>query len=195
MRSSSNRQPGWRTATITCSCGKDTGFFRMRNHLIRLRGFSGGERITLRRSSMTEKIKDSDQARQADQAKHQARHPHHENLLAQGKQIAVDIRAEIARLKSEPAWAANDRHGSSLVKGDGINVALMMLKKGAKLQEHHTRAPITVQVIDGRVNFIANGKTQAVTAGTIVALDRAIEHSIEALEESALVLTVGGEQM
>ncbi len=144
---------------------------------------------------MAEKIKDSDQARQADQAKHRARHPHHENLLAQGKQIAVDIRAEIARLKSEPAWAANDRHGSSLVKGDGINVALMMLKKGAKLQEHHTRAPLTVQVIDGRVNFIANGKTQAVTAGTIVALDRAIEHSIEALEESALVLTVGGEQM
>jgi quercetin dioxygenase-like cupin family protein len=144
---------------------------------------------------MAEKTKDSDQARQADQAKHQARHPHHENLLAQGKEIAVDIRAEIARLKSEPAWAANDRHGSSLVKGEGINVALMMLKKGAKLQEHHTRAPITVQVIDGRVNFIVNGKTQAVTAGTIVALDRAIEHSIEALEESALVLTVGGEQM
>jgi hypothetical protein len=34
-----------------------------------------------------------------------------------------------------------------------------------------------------------------VSAGTIVALDRGIEHSIEAVEESALVLTVGGEQM
>ena len=144
---------------------------------------------------MAEKIKDSDQARQADQARHQARHPHHENLLAQGKQIAVDIRAEIARLKSEPAWAANDRHGSSLVKGDGINVALMMLKKGAKLQEHHTRAPITVQVIEGRINLVANGRTQLATAGMIVALDRAIEHSVEAVEESAIVLTVGGEQM
>ena len=144
---------------------------------------------------MAEKIKDSDQARQADQAKHHARHPHHENLLAQGKQIAVDIRAEIARLKSEPAWVANDRHGNSLVKGDGINVALMMLKKGAKLQEHHTRAPITGAFDQRPRRFIANGKTQAVTAGTIVALDRAIEHSIEALEESALVLTVGGEQM
>src|SRR5271154_3051380 len=144
---------------------------------------------------MAEKIKDSDQARQADQARHQARHPHHENLLAQGKQIAVDIRAEIARLKSEPAWAANDRHGSSLVKGDGINVALMMLKKGAKLQQHHTRAPITVQVIEGKINFIASGKTQLATAGMVVALDRAIDHSVEALEESAIVLTVGGEQM
>jgi quercetin dioxygenase-like cupin family protein len=144
---------------------------------------------------MAQQIKDSDRARQADQAKHQARHPHHENFLAQDGLIAVDVRAEIARLKSEPAWADNDRHGSSLVKGDGINVALMMLKKGAKLQEHHTRAPITVHVIEGRINFIANGKKQPLSAGTIVALDRAIEHSVEALEESALVLTVGGEQM
>jgi len=140
-------------------------------------------------------IKDSDRARQADQEKHQARHPHHENFLAQGGLIAVDVRAEIARLKSEPAWADNDRHGSSLVKGDGINVALMMLKKGSKLQEHHTRAPITVQVIEGKINFVAKSKSQIAAAGTIVALDRAIEHSVEAVEESAIVLTVGGEQM
>jgi hypothetical protein len=29
----------------------------------------------------------------------------------------------------------------------------------------------------------------------IVALDRGLEHSVEAVEESAIVLTVGGEQM
>jgi len=144
---------------------------------------------------MAQKVTDSDRARQDDQAKHHVRHPHNENFLAQGGLVAVDIRAEIARLKREPAWAGGDRHGSSLVKGDGINVALMMLKKGAKLQEHHTRAPITLQVIEGRINFVAKGKTQLVTAGTMVALDRAIEHSVEAIEESALVLTVGGEQM
>ncbi len=144
---------------------------------------------------MSDQIKDSDRARQADQAKHHARHPDHENFLEQGGFVAVDIRAEIARLKSEPAWAGGDRHGSSLVKGDGINVALLMLKKGAKLQEHHTRAPITVQLVEGRINFIANGKTQLVTPGMIVALDRAIAHSIEAVEECAIVLTVGGEQM
>jgi quercetin dioxygenase-like cupin family protein len=145
---------------------------------------------------MTQEIKDSDRARQDDQTKHHARHPHHENFLAQGGGVVgVDIRAEIARLKSEPAWADNDRHGSSLVKGDGINVALMLLKKGARLQEHHTRAPITVQVIEGRINFAAKGKPQLVTAGMIVGLDRGIAHSVEALEESSLVLTVGGEQM
>src|SRR5271154_1723580 len=144
---------------------------------------------------MAQQTKDSDRARQADQEKHHARHPHHENFLAQGGLIAVDVRAEIARLKTEPAWTDNDRHGSSLVKGDGVNVALMMLKKGAKLQQHHTRAPITVQVIEGKINFIASGKTQLATAGMVVALDRAIDHSVEALEESAIVLTVGGEQM
>ena len=144
---------------------------------------------------MAQPTKDSDRARQADQAKHQARHPHHENFLAQNGSVAVDVAAEIARLKAEPAWASGDRHGSSLVKGDGINVALMMLKKGAKLQQHHTRAPFTVHVIEGRINFIADGKAQPLGRGMILALDRAIEHSVEALEESALVLTVGGEQM
>jgi quercetin dioxygenase-like cupin family protein len=52
-----------------------------------------------------------------------------------------------------------------------------------------------VQVIDGRINFTAKSKAQLVIAGMVVALDRGIEHSIEAVEESALVLTVGGEQM
>src|SRR5215469_34187 len=144
---------------------------------------------------MPPEIKNSDRARQDDQAKHHARHPHHENFLAQGGLVGIDIRAEITRLKSEQAWADNDRHGSSLVTGDGINVALMLLKKGAKLQEHHTREPITVQVIEVRINFIAKGTPRLVTAGTIVALDRGIAHSVEALEESSLVLTVGGEQM
>src|SRR5713101_2660780 len=105
-----------------------------------------------------DKTKESDRARQADQAKHQASHADHENLLAQSKQVAVDIRAEITRLKSEPAWASGDRHGLSLVKGDGINVALMLLKNGAKLQQHHTKAPITVHLVEGRINFIAATK-------------------------------------
>jgi quercetin dioxygenase-like cupin family protein len=144
---------------------------------------------------MAQKTKDSDRARQADQATHQARHAEHGNFLAQGGLIAVDIRAETARLKSEPAWANGDRHGLSLVKGDGINVALMLLKKGASLQEHHTKAPITVHLLEGRINLVAKGKPQPLTAGMLLALDRAIAHSIEALEDSALILTVGGEQI
>ena len=142
-----------------------------------------------------DKTKESDRARQADQAKHQASHKDHENLLAQSKQVAVDIRAEITRLKSEPAWAGGDRHGLSLVKGDGINVALMLLKKGAKLQEHHTKAAITVYLVEGRINFIVGDQPRPLNPGMLLALDRAIAHSIEALEDSALILTVGGEQI
>jgi quercetin dioxygenase-like cupin family protein len=144
---------------------------------------------------VAQQTKDSDRARQADQATHQARHAQQGNSLAKGGFIALDIRAEITRLKSEPAWASGDRHGVSLVKGDGINVALMLLKKGAKLQEHHTKAPITVHLLEGRINFIAADKPHPLTAGMLLALDRAIAHSIEALEDSALILTVGGEQI
>jgi quercetin dioxygenase-like cupin family protein len=144
---------------------------------------------------VAKQTKDSDRARQADQATHQARHAEQGNFLAHGGLIAVDIRTEIARLKSEPAWANGERHGLSLVRGDGINVALMLLKKGATLQEHHTKAPITVHLLEGRINFVANNKPHPLTAGMLLALDRAIAHSIKALEDSALILTVGGEQI
>src|SRR5260370_11560405 len=138
---------------------------------------------------MAQHTKDSDRARQADQATHQARHAEHGNFLAQTGLIAVDIRAEISRLKSEPAWANGDRHGLSLVRGDGINVALMLLKKGATLQEHHTKAAITMHLLEGRINFVAKDERNLLTPGMLLALDRAIAHSIEALEDSALILT------
>lgn len=125
----------------------------------------------------------------------QAEQQAHPNFLVQGGLVTAEIGKVVARLKREPTWATTDRHGTSLVKGDGINVALMMLKKGAKLQEHHTKAPITVQVIEGRVNFFADGKPHLLTAGTLLALDRAIAHSVEALDESVLILTVGGDQI
>src|SRR6266436_9085991 len=112
--------------------------------------------------------KHPEKTKESDRARHQASHADHENLLAQSKQVVVDVRAEITRLKSEPAWAGGDRHGVSLVKGDGINVALMLLKKGAKLQEHHTKAPITVHLLEGRINFIAADKENVLAVGMLL---------------------------
>jgi len=60
---------------------------------------------------------------------------------------------------------------------------------------HRVKAPITVHLLEGRINFIAGDKSRPLNPGMLLALDRAIAHSIEALEDSALILTVGGEQI
>ena len=64
----------------------------------------------------------------------------------------------------------------------------MVLKKGAHLHEHRTKGPITVQVVSGSIRFSVGVDQRVISAGDLVGLDREVAHSLEALQESALIL-------
>lgn len=106
-----------------------------------------------------------------------------------GATLLVSLDNEIAQVKGRREWSSEDRHGVSLVKDGPLNLLLMVLKRGAKLGEHRTRGPITVHVLSGDVRFSIRGEPVKLSAGSVVALDRDIPHSLEALDESALLLT------
>ena len=106
-----------------------------------------------------------------------------------GGYAMIDIGAEADRLKSKLDASGGDREAISLVKDYGLNVMLMWLRRGARLHEHHTKGPLTVQVISGRVSFAAAGVPHEIAPGIMFALDREVAHSVEALEDSALLLT------
>ena len=106
-----------------------------------------------------------------------------------GAMVSITIADEIARLKGKPEWSSEDRLAVSLVKDGALNVLLMVLKPKAHLKEHRTRGPITVHVLSGAIRFATGVEQATLAAGSIVALDRDVLHSLEALEESALLLT------
>ncbi len=101
----------------------------------------------------------------------------------------IDVGAEVSRLKSKLDASGGDRLAESLVKDYGLNVMLMCLRRGARLHEHRTKGPLTVQVISGRISFAAAGTPHEVAPGVMFALDREVLHSVEALEDSVLLLT------
>ncbi len=103
--------------------------------------------------------------------------------------VALKIADEIAHLKSGPEWQSGDRHSTSLVKDDALNVMLMVLKKGARLHPHRTKGPVVVQVVSGSIQFSCESEQHLISAGEMVGLDRGVTHSVEALAESALLLT------
>lgn len=105
-----------------------------------------------------------------------------------GGMITVNFADEIARLKNAAEWKSADRHAISLIKDNALNVLLMALKKGAHLHEHRTKGPIAVQVISGAIRFSSGSDQRTISAGEMVGLDRGVPHSLEALEESALIL-------
>jgi quercetin dioxygenase-like cupin family protein len=108
---------------------------------------------------------------------------------SKGGFVSIRIAEEIAKLRAKLDSASGDREAVSLVKDYGLNVMLMVLKQGARIHEHHTKGPLTVQVIAGLVRIVAANSPNEIATGGILALDREIPHSVEAVEESVLLLT------
>jgi quercetin dioxygenase-like cupin family protein len=101
-----------------------------------------------------------------------------------------DIAAEIARLKEEPAWRSGSRNAITLTKEHGLRVVLTVLHQGTWLHEHQASGPLTIQVLSGRLGVRAAGQSLTVAPGDVVALDRAVGHEVQAIEETAFLLTL-----
>lgn len=108
---------------------------------------------------------------------------------AAGEAVAIKLGDEIGRLRQRLKSQGEGRVAESLVKDGALNVALLLLGRGAVLHEHRTRGPVAIQVLEGSIRFTANGGVNTLSRGEMIALDRDVAHGVEAIEESVLMLT------
>jgi quercetin dioxygenase-like cupin family protein len=79
----------------------------------------------------------------------------------------------------------------TLVKNARLRLVLILMKKGAKMREHHVEGPISIWVVAGAISFIADGEKRTMGRYGLVVLDKAIIHDVEALDdESAFLPTI-----
>ena len=103
--------------------------------------------------------------------------------------MEFDLPAEIHRLHAETTW--NTGHNArTLIKYDDFRVVLIALAAKARLQDHKAEGRISVHVLSGHVQVRASGRTFSLRPGGLLALDRGVPHGVEALEESAFLLTI-----
>ena len=107
-----------------------------------------------------------------------------------GPAVSFTIREEIDILRREPEWLSGHRNAVTVVKTSNLSIVLTVIKKGSTLCGHEVEGPITLQVLSGIVKFGVAAEPRTLTAGTVIALDKAIPHDIEALEDSELLLTI-----
>jgi quercetin dioxygenase-like cupin family protein len=113
-----------------------------------------------------------------------------------GPALGFDLAAELEGLRGEPAWARFDRNAKTLVKDGGVRVVLTTLKRGANLDEHRVSAPVLVETVRGQLRLHLSEPDAAAVdlpAGHLAVLQPGIGHRVEALEESAFLLTVAGD--
>jgi quercetin dioxygenase-like cupin family protein len=93
-------------------------------------------------------------------------------------------------LREEPEYDRNGRNGISLVKAKDLRVVLEVLRAGADVAEHRAPGTITVQVLEGEIRFQTGQDTFRVRQGEMLALPAGRLHSVEAVRDSAFLITI-----
>lgn len=103
--------------------------------------------------------------------------------------LSFDLNGEIAQLQSENAWQGG-RNSKTLVKHPDFRVVLTVLKSNVRLPEHKAAGRISIETIAGHIRMHVQEEAIDLPAGHMLALERAVPHDVEALEDSAFLLTI-----
>ena len=106
--------------------------------------------------------------------------------------IQTSIPDEIEKLRNSPSWQQSaGRSSETLVKYADFRIVLVLMKQGSHMNDHHTDGPISIHCLQGRIHLhLPNGQGVELKPEGILALDRGVKHDVEALEESAFLLTI-----
>jgi quercetin dioxygenase-like cupin family protein len=100
-----------------------------------------------------------------------------------------DLNREIADAAAKRPWSAG-HFAKTLFKKHDLRVVLLTMDPGAHMKEHHADGTISIHVLSGRIRVNVAGHPHELAAGNLFTLGASIRHDVEALEDSAFLLTI-----
>ena len=122
-----------------------------------------------------------------DRAEGPRRRPHPQPMAAPF--LEFDLARELEQLHGEPQ-PASGQNTKTLVKYDDFRIVLTALRAHTRIPGHRTEGRISIQTVRGHIRMRALGRTFDLPAGSLLALDQDLPHDVEALEDSAFLLTI-----
>ena len=104
--------------------------------------------------------------------------------------VKMNMNDAITQIKSETTWADSDRNSVTLFKSETMRIVLIGLHENTELKPHKANGIISVQVIQGKIEFTAEQQNTHLEKGQMIALQENIVHSVKALTESFFLLTL-----
>lgn len=105
--------------------------------------------------------------------------------------VNFNLPEELERLRTEASWQrGTGRSSKTLVKYPDLHVVLVLMKANTRLNKHHVDGRFSIHALKGKLRVRLPEELIEAPAGALIALDYGISHEIEALEESALLITI-----
>jgi len=104
--------------------------------------------------------------------------------------LSFNLASELKQLRTEDhPWQAG-RNAKILVKYRNLRILLIGLRPGTQIAEHHAAGPVSIQIVSGHILIRAAGKAFDLREGQLLALEAGVPHDLEALAESAVLVTI-----
>ena len=105
--------------------------------------------------------------------------------------LQIDLDRELQQLRREDSWERETgRSSRTLAKYPDFRIVLILMKGGTRMRQHRAEGRISIQQLKGQVCIHLADRKVNVSAGHLLVLDCGVLHDVEALEESALLLTI-----
>lgn len=104
--------------------------------------------------------------------------------------VEMNLQEVIKQIKSETTWIDSDRNAVTLFKSETMRIVFIGLRENAELKPHKANGVISVQVIEGNIEFTAEDQITSLEKRQMIALQENIIHSVKALTESFFLLTL-----
>lgn len=109
-----------------------------------------------------------------------------------------DLLAIAQELEREDAYARESHAARTVVRAPDLRCVLIAMQPGGRIAEHTAAATVSIQVLAGRVRIRLprlarqhEDRFEELVPGRLLVLDGGIAHSVEAIDKTTLLVTLG----
>lgn len=107
-----------------------------------------------------------------------------------GESHFFDLKTALEELRAEAHPAQGRHRQKTIFHRAPVTQVLFALEAGGELADHAANGLVTIQALEGRLAVQAAGVTHELAEGGLVVLNPGVRHSVRAVTESAMLLTV-----
>ena len=113
------------------------------------------------------------------------------NVIAEG--VELDLAAADRELRAEDAYQRDGHTARTLIREPTMRIVLVVMRAGGKMAEHRTQDTASIYAISGTVRLVLPTRTVELQAGRLLVIPPGLTHDVEAVGDSAFLLTLARE--
>lgn len=118
-----------------------------------------------------------------------SQHPEGDHMI-DGPLVSIDLPLLMEQIKEEKSWKDGKRNAITVFKTNELRIVLIALHEGSELARHVADGIISIQVLEGRMQFKTDQQSVDLGEGQMLVLHEEIFHSVKAIRQTIFLLTV-----